>query len=329
MNIKRHVLSAIILSSMLALCGNTLAANEPTLESLKQTYDKGVQKIEADHASRLLRLQDGYSVELDKALATLKQQGDPEPVRQGLGEVMRFQQEKTVPYPPATNLPPVVQDVQKRYNAAARNAEVEKGRTFLDFAKQYIASLDSLMRAYTAQEKLDLASGVKKEKDATEAFAASVAEQVKKMGGALPTSVAVPLSGNPSIRFITSLDQIVAAIPPDVMPHNGQWTEIKANAANQQLAAKIDGCKVRLRLKVDIPHWASGHLIYAQVDVPQGFPVRVFAKLSEENKDKLASINKGDVVVFDGVMIESRVIFLWKRWCLSVRVGNGNVTKAR
>lgn len=182
----RFVWSAFLAAlSALVLPSVSFAQQTNALETLKQNYTKSVDKMEADHESTIKRLNDAYSDALDKAIVTLKQQGDPDPVKAAVGESLRFQTEKTVPNPPSTNLPSAIQDIQRRYIAAVKNSEIAKARKFLDFAKPYVTSLDSLMKAYTMKDQLDFASAAKKEKEETVALAATVEMQMKEMLGSL------------------------------------------------------------------------------------------------------------------------------------------------
>jgi hypothetical protein len=160
---KRPILLAILIVAALPL-----QAAEPTLDSLKQAYETEVQKIADAHDSNLSRLLDTYERSVGRAVQMLKKKGDPDTVLRALTEKRRFEQERTVPAEPNAELPRLMQDVQAFYLKAVGKADAEMSKAIADFVPKYIAALERLMKALTAQEKLDLALNVKEEKQRVE-----------------------------------------------------------------------------------------------------------------------------------------------------------------
>ena len=163
-------------------------AQEPTLDSLKQTYETEVQKIRDQHEVKLKGLLDAYGRSLDRAIELLRKKGDPDPVLVASAEKTRFLRDRTVPNPPADDLPRTLQTIQARYHDAVKAAEVDRGKGFVDLTKQYVQALDRLMRSLTNDNKLDLALNVKTEKERMEFVLADVESQLR----ALDTEAALP-----------------------------------------------------------------------------------------------------------------------------------------
>jgi len=156
-------------------------AAEPSLDSLKHTYETEVQKIRSDHDATVRKLLNAYGQALEQTIDVLKQQGDPDPVLKAAAEKDRFERDRTVPKPPGAALPQIVQDLQVKYHDAELRAEVEKGQSFVALTERYVAALDRLMRQYTTKNKLDLALNVKEEKKRTEFVLADVEQQLAKV----------------------------------------------------------------------------------------------------------------------------------------------------
>jgi hypothetical protein len=130
----------------------------------------------------------------------------------------------------------------------------------------------------------------------------------------------------PLSKVYTTFQEILDVAPTGVIPSDGHWSELKAESFNKALVAEVHGTRARFTLKVEeVPHW-DGWLIYTHVDLPQGFPVRVFAHFDDKDKDQLAPINKGDVVIVEGALNKStRVENLWNSWGLSVNLSDCDV----
>lgn len=163
----------------LAMIAGVVSAAEMTLEDLMIDYGGAIVKIQAEREDTVKSLNVSYANVLGRAVEALKKQGDPDPVRLGMAEIARFNAEKTVPSIPATNLPPAIQDVQYRYGVALDIATVCEGRKMLDVTKQYVSSLDKMMRQYTASGNLDAAMRVKEEKTKFDKIIASTEEKIK------------------------------------------------------------------------------------------------------------------------------------------------------
>jgi len=163
-------------------------AQEPTLDSLKQTYETEVQKIRDQHEVKLKGLLDAYGRSLDRAIELLRKKGDPDPVLVASAEKTRFLRDRTVPNPPADDLPRTLQTIQARYHDAVKAAEVDRGKGFVDLTKQYVQALDRLMRSLTNDNKLDLALNVKTEKERMEFVLAEGESQLR----AMDTEAALP-----------------------------------------------------------------------------------------------------------------------------------------
>jgi len=134
------------------------------LDDLKQTYRTEAQRIRDEHEANLTALLDAYGRSLDSAIAVLRRRGDPDPVLVATAEKTRFKKQRTVPNPPAADLPRLLKQVQANHHEAVKKAELEKSRRFALRTEQYIAALGKLMAQYTAQDKLDLALNVKQER---------------------------------------------------------------------------------------------------------------------------------------------------------------------
>jgi len=173
-----HTIAVITMVSLTAL-PVLLHAAEPRLDSFKQTYETEVQKIRDRHVAKEEQLLGSYGKSLDRAIEILKRQGDPDKVLQAITERRRFEEERTIPKTPDTNLPTEIQDIRAGYHDATRKAEIEKGRSFVSLTQKYMAALDSLMKTLTAKEKLVLALNVKTEKQRVEFALADVETQVK------------------------------------------------------------------------------------------------------------------------------------------------------
>jgi len=183
---------------MIGLLCSLARAAEPTLDALKQTYETEVREIQNAHDLKLNKLLDTYARSLAKAIAVLKQEGDPDLVLQALSEKRRFEQEKTVPAEPDGTLPRIVRSVQASYLKAVEKATAEKSRTIANFTPNYIAALERLMKTLTAREELDLALNVKEEKKRVEFILAEAEVKVKghdepDAGGATPPDTGIRL----------------------------------------------------------------------------------------------------------------------------------------
>jgi hypothetical protein len=184
--------------ALLALPCDSAAQQTNAIEAIKQSYSKAVDRIDSDGQAAQKKLQDSYADAVDRAVLTLKKQGDPEPVQAALGELMRFQAEKTVPNPPAANLPPAVQGVQRQYLDATRRSEIQKARRLLECSKQFATQLDQLMRTFTAEDKLDLALAAKKEKERITALAARIEEQSRRLVELEARQTQQPVTSSPA-----------------------------------------------------------------------------------------------------------------------------------
>jgi len=188
---SRYVL--LLLAVLSGGQSSVVHAAEPTLDSLKQTYEAEVQKIQKSHGQKLKGLLDAYGMSLDKAIEILRKEGDPDPVLTANAEKMRFEEGRTVPNLPADDLPKTLQAVQAKYHEAVRAAQVERGRRLTGLTKRYIAALDRLMRNLTNEDRLDLAVNVKAEKERVEVVLGGVAGDAEHaMQHVPPRKVALP-----------------------------------------------------------------------------------------------------------------------------------------
>ena len=176
---NRH--TAVLLAAIVAGQPRAAQPAETTLDSLKQTYEVEVQKIRDEHDTKLRELLDAYGRSLDKAVEILKKKGDPDSVLQAIAETRRFEQESTVPAEASSKLPNLLQDVRTGYHDAAKKAEVAKAKRFIDLTERYDATLEKLMGALTAQEKLDLALNVKAERKRVAFVCADVESKLKAL----------------------------------------------------------------------------------------------------------------------------------------------------
>ena len=156
-------MKTLVLLTILTVSAAPLPAAETTPDSLKRAYETEIQKIEDAHDAKLSKLLDTYGRSLDKAVGMLKKKGDPDAVLQAIAEKQRFEQERTVPAEPNTELPRLMQDVQASYLKAVRKVDAEKAKAIADLTPNYIAALKRLMKSLTAREELDLALNVKEE----------------------------------------------------------------------------------------------------------------------------------------------------------------------
>jgi len=143
------------------------------------------------------------------------------------------------------------------------------------------------------------------------------------------TTPATSQSATKPAVIYTSIDQILKVAPAGVVPVKAAtWTEIKADVANAAMAEKVHGQRAKLKLIVqEVPHW-DGWLIYSCADLPQGFPVRVFAHFRDEDKAKLGVLNKGDVVVVSGTFnAKTKIEMLWHVWGVSINLDNCDFSK--
>ncbi len=175
--------------SLVTLATVTMSvAADPSLDSLKQTYEAEVKRIRDAHGARLSGLLNAYGKSLDKAIAGLKKEGDPDRVLAGMTERRRFDGDRTVPASPDGKLPGSLQEIQSGYIDALRKANVEKGEKFVELTERYVAALDRLMRSLAAQDKLDLSLNAKTEKQRAEFVLADVASQVNSLATSAPSA---------------------------------------------------------------------------------------------------------------------------------------------
>lgn len=178
----------VTLSLVMVVTATVITAAERSLDSLKQTYETEVQKIENVHEVQLSKLLDTYGRSLDKAVGMLKKNGDPDAVLQALAEKKRFENDRAVPTEADSKLPRLLQDVQASYLKAVGKIDAEKAQAMADLTPNYIAALERLMKALTAQEKLDLALNVKAEKERVEFILADIKTRLRKQAAARPRS---------------------------------------------------------------------------------------------------------------------------------------------
>jgi formylglycine-generating enzyme required for sulfatase activity len=195
MHMSRYVLVLLVA----VVVGQTCVAQaaEPTLDSLKQTYEAEILKIQTAHDAKQSKLLDTYGRSLDRAVEILKKKGDPDAVLQALTEKKRFDNERTVPGEPNVKQPKLMQDVQASYLKAVGKVEAEKASAIDDLTPNYIAALDRLMKTLTAQEKLDLALNVKEEKQRVEFIFTNIEAKTPKLQGS--PSPAKPSAPSPSL----------------------------------------------------------------------------------------------------------------------------------
>jgi formylglycine-generating enzyme required for sulfatase activity len=165
----------------LTILSPLLHAVEPTLNSLKQTYEAEVRKIRDGHDAVLKNLLTAYGSSLDKAIEILKKQGDPDGIVAALAERRRFKDEGIVPDKSDSKLPDLIQQIRSGYNDTVKRANAGKGTKFVVLTERYVAALDKLMRSLASREELDLALNVKAEKGRVEFIVADVAVQIAKL----------------------------------------------------------------------------------------------------------------------------------------------------
>jgi hypothetical protein len=183
--------SFCILLPVLTVTLCLLHADGATLDSLKQTYETKLQSIGDKHAAKDTQLLDAYGRLLGEAVSNLKQEGDPDKVIEGITELKRFEEERTVPAAPGAGLPRALQNVRRTYLGAVRRARIDKEKTSTELSLLYCAALDRLMRSLTADGKLDLALNVKEEKARVQFIMADTEMALRRLGfAALPDAYA-------------------------------------------------------------------------------------------------------------------------------------------
>lgn len=158
----------------------TLAEAEDTLESHRRTYAVRTQKIEDEHEAKLDDLLNDYSRSLSGTIQTLTAKGDPEPVTLALAEKERFERDRTVPNPPADDLPSTLQTIQLNHQRKVQEAQTEKAKDLKTLTIRYIAALDRLMRAHTRNGELDLAFNAKEEKRRAQSILADLSAKLER-----------------------------------------------------------------------------------------------------------------------------------------------------
>ena len=134
-----------------------------SLDPLRQVYEEHQLQIAEEHQQRLSGLGGRYADALDRVIEELTGEGDPEAVLAADGERARFQEQGTVPDSSPDTLPPAVKRLQSAYRKAAVEAEAEMRNRTTTLTDQYVRRLDQLMRAKTAEGKLEDAVRVKRE----------------------------------------------------------------------------------------------------------------------------------------------------------------------
>jgi len=179
-------------------------AAEHTVESLRQTYEGGIDGIRDDHKRNMERLLETYGTALDNAIEALRKEGDPDPVLLAVAERRRFESDGRVPEKSkSSRLPSSVRKLQSGYHCATGDAAIEMEKKCAALTGRYVAALERLMRHYTNEDKLDLAKNAKTEKERTERILAEIESKLQKLRKTSPrvTSSAPRLGQNLSINL--------------------------------------------------------------------------------------------------------------------------------
>jgi hypothetical protein len=155
------------------LVGCLLVASAATaapqgLDSLKPIYVERVKALEKVHEAKAKKLGEAYGAGLDRALETLKQQGEPRQAVAAINEIKRFDEEQTVPQVVVDSLPEAVVKVQARHIESRKLAESDRAKRLMKLAGSYSRALDRLMRKQTAAGELEQALRTKSEVDRIE-----------------------------------------------------------------------------------------------------------------------------------------------------------------
>jgi hypothetical protein len=173
-------LSLFLKALLVAVALQPVLLAEPTLDSLKQTYETEVRKIRDAHDAKLEKLLNTYGRSLDKAIEILKREGDPDKVIEAITEKRRFDQGQSVPNSPDADMPQMLQDIQRNYNDILKQANMEKGKKFVALTLRYVEALDQLMKTLTMDGELDLALNVKQVKKRVEFVLADVESRLPR-----------------------------------------------------------------------------------------------------------------------------------------------------
>ncbi len=107
------------------------------------------------------------------------------------------------------------------------------------------------------------------------------------------------------------------------------WTRLQRDVANAALKESLVDSETpaKLRLKVaNIADW-NGMTFYADVPNKEGYYIRVFGKFTDEWKQKLATLKKGDTALLEGVLSAVSYRDLWGKFTLSICLQNCAFTK--
>lgn len=272
---ESDLLRALAIMFLLLAAGSGGAA-EQNLESLKQTYETEVQKIQDGHEARLSKLLDTYSRSLDKAVEILKKKGDPDLILAAVAEKRRFADEQTVPEKPDIKLPDVIQQVQSGYVEAKARADVEKGTKFVQLTRKYMAALDKLMRLLAVHEKLDLSLNVKQEKERAGFVLAHVETKLASSNRGAQRSVTVPKGLNEDLVLHYGFDSYRG---DEVLDKSGERNHGKLKGKCSETTGKIgSACRLGRSAYIRVPDDDS-------LDLPSEFTVALWVQFDSASNN--------------------------------------------
>ena len=132
---------------------------------------------------------------------------------------------------------------------------------------------------------------------------------------------AFPQDRRPSV--IEGYEEVLARVPANLQETKAaEWTAIQREVANEALKkALIDPeprTHAKLHLKVkNIADW-NGLTFFAEVPNKEGYHIRVFGKFSEDWKERLATLKKGDAAILEGDLNTLTYRDLWGQFTLSI-----------
>lgn len=151
-----HVLLAI------ALLSGPATSPAAEFDAYRQTYEKKLLEIQAQHAADTNALTGFYKTALESLLAKVKAAGDLAKVKAVLAELERQTSGATGP----DDLPTIPEVVSLRTALASRSAHLEKKRAgqIVDLTERYDEALEKVQKNLVKVDKLDEAKAVQAER---------------------------------------------------------------------------------------------------------------------------------------------------------------------
>ncbi|MEI6217859.1 MAG: C-type lectin domain-containing protein [bacterium] len=187
---NRCCMNLLLVMAGIALLPISITAQQPNaLTSLQKSFQQQEKTV-----------LDGYGQSLDAIMAERQKNGDLDSCIVIRAEKKRFEAEKTVPS---------LSDVNATFKAAAAN--YYKARAGI--LKQYIGSLDALVKAEVQADRIESAKAVKEEKEKIDFILADLGVQFKTVAkkGKLSPTAAVAFGGHHYL----------------LVPDNVSWQEAK------------------------------------------------------------------------------------------------------